>query len=180
MKTVVGTFDRLDDAKVIIEELNRRGISNDHIGIVAREATVREQLAPKEDDKDDELIGEGVSLGVAAGAGVGGIVGLLAGLGALAIPGMVPLYAIGTLAGVLVSMVTGGALGALSGGAIGAFADWGLSREQAEIYTTRVQEGAILLAAEVDEAAVVEIEHLFADFGGTHIHAVDDGAVAVR
>ena len=98
MKTVVGTFDKLSDVEAIIEELSRRGITSDHIGVVAREASVRERLSHKEETEDD-LIGEGVSMGMATGAGLGGFIGLLAGIGAIVIPGVAPLYAIGTLAG---------------------------------------------------------------------------------
>ncbi len=60
-----------------------------------------------------------VVAGLLVGVVIGGILGMLIGIGALAIPGLGPLVAAGTLATTFGTMATGVLFGALVGGCAG-------------------------------------------------------------
>lgn len=73
--------------------------------------------------------------------------GILA-IGALAVPGVGPLFVGGTIAAAL----TGAALGAIGGGLIGALGNAGVPEAEARRYQTRVTEGYLLLSVQATDA----------------------------
>ena len=86
MRTVVGLFDRFEDANAVIRALQDEGFARDDISLVARDATG--EYSQYFQDHDIRMNAEGeTASGAAAGAGVGavlgGLGGLLLGLGAL-------------------------------------------------------------------------------------------------
>lgn len=88
--------------------------------------------------------------GAATGATVGGLAGagtgLLAALGMIAIPGIGPLVA----AGVLATTLAGAAAGTLTGGLIGALVDYGVSEDDAQVYSEAVRRGGSLVSVRAD------------------------------
>jgi uncharacterized membrane protein len=103
-----------------------------------------------------------VAEGAATGAVAGGLAGLLAGAVGLAIPGIGPLFVIGSLA--TSWGITGAALGALTGGLVAALTSSGVSEDIARGYEERVKSGDVLVAVESDSEdddvkAILESHH---------------------
>jgi hypothetical protein len=97
----------------------------------------------------DDTDGADVAEGAATGAAVGGIAGLLAGVAGLAIPGIGPLFVVGSLA--TSWGLTGAALGALTGGLVAALTSSGLSEDVARGYEERVKAGDVLISVDTDD-----------------------------
>src|SRR5215208_6844104 len=135
--TVVGLFHNQADAERAIQRLKERGFSESQIGV-----------AIKDRGRQDELIegtgtqaAEGAATGAIGGGVLGGVIGLLAGVGALAIPGVGPIIAGGTLA----STLAGAGIGAAAGGLIGALAGMGVPEEDARHFDQGFQAGGTLV-----------------------------------
>ena len=96
-RTVTRLFDRFEDAKSAVAELERMGVPHSDISIVASDAQrayANDDQTLTADEKAREA-GKDASTGATVGAGLGGAGGLLAGLGMLAIPGLGPVVAAG-------------------------------------------------------------------------------------
>jgi uncharacterized protein (TIGR02271 family) len=149
MRTVVGLYDKIDDAYRAVDALVQAGISRDRIGIVARDVEGKySRYVNKDKSFANQDVSEGASAGAGLGAVVGGIGGLLAGLGALLIPGIGPVIAAGPIVGAL----AGAGAGAVAGGVLGALVDLGIPEETANVYAEGVRRGGTLVYATVDEA----------------------------
>jgi uncharacterized protein (TIGR02271 family) len=139
-RTVVGLFHNQADAERAIQRLKQEGFSEDQIGV-----------ALKDRKRQDELIegtgtqaAEGAATGALGGGVLGGVIGLLAGVGALAIPGVGPIIAGGTLA----STLAGAGIGAAAGGLIGALAGMGIPEEDARHFDAGFQAGGTLVTVD--------------------------------
>ena len=136
--TVIGLYDRLEDAQNAVSELVSAGFPREDISIVAADTEGKFKTyvgAPGED------AGEGVATGAGVGAAIGGLGGLLVGIGALAIPGIGPVLAAGPIASALIGM----GVGAVTGGLIGALVDAGVPEEQANLYAEGIRRGGTLV-----------------------------------
>jgi len=151
MKTVVGLFRNSADAERAVDALEDAGFVSDDFSIVARDNVIETDY----DDDDHVDAGEGAAVGAVGGATVGGLTGLLMGLGALAIPGIGPVLAAGTLATALGSAAAGAgigaAAGAVTGGLVGALLDAGLPEEDAHFYAEGVRRGGVLVTVHADD-----------------------------
>jgi len=147
MKTVVGTYDNLQSAYAVANDLVTAGYSRNDISVVANDA--KNTYSPYVDktyvgDGDDAAKGAGI------GAAIGGLGGLLIGLGALTIPGIGPVIA----AGPLLAALTGAGIGAVTGGIVGALIDLGIPDEEANLYSEGLRRGNVLVIAQVPDASV--------------------------
>jgi hypothetical protein len=127
-----------------VSALEAAGFTSSEVGLVSRY-------------RDDETLAEtssGAASGAAAGAVVGGGTGLLAALGVIAIPGIGPLVAAGVLATTLVGAAGGGAVGGL----LGSLTDYGVSEEDAHLYSEAVRRGSSLVTVRADDARVAKAE----------------------
>jgi uncharacterized protein (TIGR02271 family) len=165
-KTVIGLFDRMDDARHVVQELIDHGLQRDDISLVSRQDHEGAYVTERGDERTS-----GTAIGAGAGAALGGVGGLLVGLGALAIPGIGPAVA----AGPLVTALAGAGLGATAGGLIGALTDLGVPEEEAHYYAEGVRRGGVLVAVDTDDQradrAAEVMEHAGAidvDERGTH------------
>jgi uncharacterized protein (TIGR02271 family) len=139
-KTVIGLFDRMDEARQVVQELIDHGFQGDDISFVSRQDG--EYVTQRGDERTS-----GAAVGAGAAASLGGVGGLLVGLGALAIPGIGPVIAAGPLATVL----AGAGIGGAAGGIIGALTDLGVPEEEAHYYAEGVRRGGILVAVDTDD-----------------------------
>ncbi len=146
-QTVTGLFDRYDDAKRAVEDLETAGVPHGDISLVASDAHGEHAAMA---NKAGEDAGKGASIGAA----VGGVGGLLAGLGLLAIPGLGPVVAAGWLASTLVGAVGGGVIGGAAGGLVGALTKAGVPEEDAHVYAEGVRRGGTLVSAKVSDELV--------------------------
>lgn len=145
MKTVIGLFDSLPDARNVVNQLVNAGFERDHISLVASDASGEYQSATEGDIDSSNASGAGAT----TGAVVGGTLGVLLGLGALAIPGIGPVIA----AGPLLAGLAGAGVGAVAGGLLGALVDAGVPEEEARYYTEGVRRGGTLVIAKVEDGA---------------------------
>src|SRR5262245_61267584 len=125
MKTVVGLFENHMDADRAVNELNTRGFTRNEISVAARDSAIRDRMTVGETGAE-RAVAESAGAGAIGGATLGGLTGLLVGIGALAIPGIGPVVAAGTLATVLGSTAVGAGVGAGAGGLIGGLVGMGL------------------------------------------------------
>jgi len=106
----------------------------------------------KGDDTRNISVTEDAAHGVKAGGIAGGILGALAGLTALAVPVVGPLLVAGPIVSALGGAAVGGVVGGLAGGT-GALARIGIPEREAARLEQRLQDGAILIAVQSDDAA---------------------------
>src|SRR5688500_2172850 len=96
---VTAVFHDRDDAERAIDWLRSRGVPNDSISVMARDAKATSSVAERTgaervDDDPGSDMARGAGTGLAAGAGVGALFGLAAAM----IPGIGPFITAGALA----------------------------------------------------------------------------------
>ena len=162
MKTVVGVYDDIEDARDVVDDLVDSGVSRDDISLVTRDVSGEYSAYLDEYDEDhdadfdydeEEDLAEGAATGAVSGGIVGGLTGVLIGLGAFALPGLGPVIAAGPIAAGL----TGAGIGAATGGILGALVDLGVPEEEAEYYAESVRRGSVLVAARVADSEVDDV-----------------------
>jgi hypothetical protein len=165
VKTIVGSFDRRDDADRAARALREAGFLESDINFIANDArrdgetrVVGKGIV----DKDDM---SGAATGAVAGGALGGAAGLAASLMGLAIPGIGPILA----AGPIVAALVGAGAGAAAGGLIGSLTDLGVEPERAEIYAESVRRGGTLLAVRTDESRSDEATAILREAGAVDI-----------
>jgi len=149
-KQVVGLFDNTADAHRAVQELTNAGFTADDISIVANNASGEYTT-----DGGSEAA-EGAGAGATGGAVAGGLVGLAVGLGALAIPGIGPVVAAGTLATALGSTAVGAGIGAAAGGLVGGLVGAGIPEDDANIYAEGVRRGGALVTVQAADDATAD------------------------
>jgi Heat induced stress protein YflT len=134
---VTHLFDDYAQAQNAVRELEAAGFSAADVSVVSRFGDSGELI------DDASGAATGASIGAVAGAGTG----LLTALGVIAIPGLGPLVA----AGVLATMLAGTAAGAVTGGLVGALTDYGVSEEDAHVYSEGVRRGGTLVTVQASD-----------------------------
>ena len=138
--TTVGMFKNRYAADLAVADLRKAGYSDDHIGLVAKDATTGQTV--RTDDDGDTNMAEGAAIGAMAGAATGAAVG--AGILMGIIPVIGPILAIGTLGTILVNAVGGAAIATLAGALVG----WGIPEEDAKYYEDEVKAGRYLVTVD--------------------------------
>ncbi len=157
-KTITRLFDNYSDATNAISALERLGVPEDDLSIMANERDKADRTHDTEiDDSRDH---DDVARGASTGAVIGGAGGLFAGLGLLAIPGLGPIVAAGWLASAAFGAGLGMLGGAATGTIVGALKDAGHSEEEAHVYSEGVRRGGTLVSARVEDALVSEAEEI--------------------
>ena len=165
-KTVIGTYNNLETAVTVVEELVNAGFHRNSISVIANDADKRyASYVDHDGDLDDTAKGAGI------GAAIGGLGGLLLGLGALAIPGIGPVIAAGPIAAAL----AGAGIGAVTGGVIGALIDLGVPEESAHMYAESVRRGNVLVAAQVSDNKVNDASRIMQRNGLVDIEREAEG-----
>jgi uncharacterized protein (TIGR02271 family) len=135
--TVVGLFHNQADAERAIQRLKQEGFSENQIGVAIKDRSRQDELV----EGTGTQAAEGAATGAIGGGVLGGVIGLLAGVGALAIPGIGPIIAGGTLA----STLAGAGIGAAAGGLLGALVGMGVPEEDAQHFDKGFQAGGTLV-----------------------------------
>ena len=172
-ETVVALFADQTAAERGIQALKAAGFTEPQIGVAVRDRQQQEEITEGTGTK----AAEGAAAGAMGGGMVGGVIGLLAGVGALVIPGIGPIIAVGTLGATL----TGAGIGAAAGGLIGALAGMGVPDEDAKHFERGFQEGGVLVTVEAGEDAAQARQALIlgdADLGPAHATMRTSGAAA--
>lgn len=152
MSTVIGVFSDEETAESAISAMRDGGFGDDEISLVAR----------GQDGASDDQMGS-LTSGTATGGTIGGVAGLMAGIGALAIPGIGPIVALGPIAATL--------SGAMAGGITGGLIDLGIPPQRGEYYQNQVREGKILSVIETDEEKVEQAASILRDNGAYDVES---------
>ncbi|MGB9840993.1 general stress protein, partial [Thermovenabulum sp.] len=132
VKTVIGVFENKQQAEKAVNALRNSGFDTNEISIVAKGG--KKNNGNNGDEETLEM--DTLTDGTATGGVIGGLAGLAIGAGALAIPGIGPLFAAGPIAGLL--------SGAATGGIAGSLIDWGIPAERGRYYEEEVKKGKML------------------------------------
>jgi stress response protein YsnF len=181
MKTVIGLYDKRDDAHKVIQALVDAGFPRDKISMAAQSEDDENidlqrggKTRPYDADKDRDRkrtreagneAGEGAAVGGGVGAILGGIGGLLVGLGTLVIPGLGVIAAAGPLAGALAGALAGGA----AGGIVGALIGLGIPEEEAVVYEEGVRRGGTLVVLQTEDNRVNEAQSIMERYNPVNI-----------
>jgi hypothetical protein len=159
-QTVTRLFDNYADAENAVRELQRLGIPDDDVSLIAsnERGEHSHRVRDGKPDTAGEEAAEDAGKGAGLGAVVGGAGGLLAGLGLLAIPGLGPVVAAGWLASTAVGAIGGAAIGGAAGGLVGALTHAGVREEDAHVYAEGVRRGGTLVSARVPDEQVAMAE----------------------
>jgi len=163
MKTVVGVYDDIEDARDVVEDLVDAGIPRDDVSLVTRDVTGEYGTYLEEHGEGETA--EAAAGGAVGGAVVGGLTGVLVGLGAFALPGLGPVIAAGPIAAGL----AGAGIGAVTGSLLGALVEWGIPEEEAEYYAESVRRGSVLVAARVADTEADDAVAIMNDYDAVDI-----------
>ena len=160
-RTVVGLFDRFDDAHDVVQKLLEMGFERENVSLVASDAEGRfarelgldttpetDRNITSETEFEEQYAGEGAKNGAEIGAMLGGVAGFLVGMGAFLIPGIGPILG----AGPLIAALAGAGVGAAAGGIVGGLTNAGVSEEDAERYEEGIRRGGVLVLVYADDA----------------------------
>lgn len=168
MKNIIGLFETEAAADHAVKALQEAGFSKNNFSMVTRQNSIVQKVNRAEDQKEGAIQADN-KLGAAGGAVVGGITGLLAGVAALAIPGIGPVVAAGSIAAALGTVAAGTGMGAAVGGLLGALTSLGISEEEAHLYAEGVKRGGILVIVEADEASALLANQVMQEAGAVEV-----------
>jgi hypothetical protein len=176
VRTITRLYDNRNDALEAAHELERMGIRQEDVSIVASnkdrwfDGDGKGKMKDKDRDGRDDR-GEGLAKGAATGGVLGAGAGLLAGLGLLTIPGIGPVVAAGWLGATLAGAATGAVAGGAIGGLVGVLTDAGVPEEEAHVYSEGVRRGGTLLTVRVDDSRAANVEAALDRYRPTDIRA---------
>ena len=159
-QTLTGLFDRYDDARRAVQDLEAAGVPHRDISLVANNS--RGDHAVNGEHTADAAADD-AGKGAGLGATLGGVGGLLAGLGLLAIPGLGPVVAAGWLASAAVGAISGAVVGGAAGGLVGALTHAGVPEQDAHVYAEGVRRGGTLVTAKVQDDLVPTARAVLSD-----------------
>ena len=159
MANIIGTFGMRDEAERAVHELKKKGFGDDKVSIVAKEN--RGRGGDRGEGRLKMGRGTDMSGGTVSGGAIGGTAGVLAGLGALAIPGIGPIVAIGPIAA--------GLTGAVAGGLVGSLVDLGIPEDRSKFYEGKVKEGKVLAIVKANDDQVDDVRDVYGKFGASDI-----------
>ena len=139
-KKVIGYFQDSRQAEEAVNELKEKGFNE--ISILGNDEG-RDNAGNKGRNEGMGFENQSLSRGTMTGGAIGGLAGLALGAGALFIPGIGPIIAMGPLAAALGGAVTGGVAGAL--------VDYGIPKERSDFYETKIKEGNTVMILKTDE-----------------------------
>lgn len=165
-RTVVGLFDRFDDAHDVVRELLEIGFDRGNVSLVASDAEGRyarelgvdttpdsDPIITSETELEEQDAEEGAKSGAGIGAMLGGVAGFLVGMGAFLIPGIGPILG----AGPLIAALAGAGVGAAAGGIIGGLTNAGVMEEDAERYEEGIRRGGVLVLVYADDTNAEQV-----------------------
>lgn len=162
-----GVFSNRQEAEQALNELKGSGFPMENISIIARDADQGAQLGGAQmSDRignKDVAASTGIVGEVAAASTLGSV---LVGLSSLAIPGVGPIIAAGTVATALVATVaSSGVEAAAISGLVSVLTDLGIPEEQARTYSDRLHQGNYLVILDATDDEIHRAEAIFSNRG---------------
>lgn len=146
-KRIIGYFTDNNKAQQALQELKDKGFNE--ISVLGNE---KGDQAGNQDRNNNSSWAGNLTSGTMTGGALGGLAGLALGAGALFIPGIGPILALGPLAATLGGAVTGGIAGAL--------VDYGIPQDRSDFYETKIKEGNTVMILKADESKTNEIAQI--------------------
>ncbi len=165
MKTILGLFDTMEEAKKAALDLEAAGVPHRDISFAANNENA--QYAPHTTPASTPA-GSINTIGhdAVVGAEIGGVAGLLLGLTGLMIPGLGWIATAGWLGG----MLLGAGTGAVIGGLAGALTQVGVPAEDAAHYTEAVRRGGTLVAVRSEDNLAQRVAEILGNDGAVNVH----------
>jgi len=149
-QTIIGVFESRPSAEKAVTTLRQQGFTNEEINIIS-----------KKQQGQDTNYDDSIADGTITGSTIGGLGGLLLGAGALAIPGIGPILAVGPIAAAFG--------GAIAGGITGGLIDWGIPAADSEHYEAEVVQGSILAIIRTDAAKINSVAQILRQNGAKEV-----------
>ena len=159
-QTLTGLFDRYDDARRAVQDLEAAGVPHRDISLVANNARGDHVV---NGEPTASAAADDAGKGAGMGATLGGVGGLLAGLGLLAVPGLGPVVAAGWLASAAAGVIGGAVIGGAAGGLVGALTQADVPEEDANVYAEGVRRGGTLVTAKAPDDLVPTVRTVLSD-----------------
>jgi len=150
-QTIIGVFESRSSAEKAVQTLRQQGFSNEEINIISK----------KQSQDDTGEVDDDIMDGTLTGGTIGGIGGLLLGAGALMIPGIGPILAVGPIAAAIG--------GAVAGGITGGLIDWGIPSQESQHYEQEVVHGSVLAIIRTDAAKVDSVAQILRQNGAKEV-----------
>lgn len=162
MKTIVGLFDGMAEAKQAAHDLEAAGVAHSDISLIANNEEGRYAPVDTEPQPVTTSADNPIGHDAKVGAEVGTVTGLLIGL---TIPG------VGWIAGAgwLMATIFGAGTGAVIGGLTGVLAKVGVPEEDSGHYNEGVRRGGTLIAVRADDAMAPRVAQILGDNGAANI-----------
>jgi len=155
-KRVIGYFNDNRQVEQAANELKDKGFNE--ISILGNDSRGNKE---GKGSGDNGGMTQNLSNGTMTGGAIGGLAGLALGAGALFIPGIGPLVAIGPLAAALGGAATGGVAGAL--------VDYGIPKERSDFYETKIKEGNTVMILKAGEDKIESVATILRNHGAKDV-----------
>jgi len=165
MRTIVGMFETRPEAESAIHRLKASGVGTELISVAMRDTSEAVDLV--EATGANDMSAEGATAGVVSGAAVGTLIGLALVGSTFVLPG-VGTFLIG---GPLAAALTGAGIGAASGGLLGGLIGAGIPEHEAQHYASGLEEGHILVSAQVPDDQAPVVARIFDEEGSRRTHS---------
>ncbi|MBD2040951.1 general stress protein [Microcoleus sp. FACHB-672] len=166
-RRAVGVFSERQQAEQALNELKASNFSMDKVSLIAKETEEGDQVSGTQ--VSERIGNQNVESGTAvvADAATSSAWGsVLVGLGSLAIPGLGPLIAAGSVGVALVTTLAGIGLGTLAtGNLVKALTDLGISQESASAYADSLEQGNYLVIVDGTQEEIGRAEAVFSNGG---------------
>lgn len=156
-----GLFTTRADAESAVSRLEALGVPRSDISVILRNEGETADFAATTGTEAGSKAGEGAGAGSIVGGTVGAILGALAATAtSVAIPGVGIL-----LAGPIAGALAGAGAGGLTGGLLGALVGAGIPEEQARSYETGLQQGGVVVVADVPGSLAAQARSILNEQG---------------
>jgi hypothetical protein len=171
--SVFGIAKSSEQAATVVGRLKYAGFRDNDISVLLADKSGTRDFAHEQNTKAPE----GATTGAGIGGALGGALGLMAGLGALAIPGVGPLIAVGPIMGAL----SGAAVGAAVGGLGGALVGLGIPEYEAKRYEGKILGGNVLISVHAaDSTSARNAQKILEENGIEDVHSASEASPDIK
>lgn len=160
-KSVTALFKNRTEASSAVDGLLAQGILKNDISVLMADSTRAKEFAVEVNSKAPE----GAASGAAIGGTLGAVIAGLTAVGTVALTGGAGIVAAGPLVAALAGAGAGAAAGGITGGLIGL----GFDENEAKLVDKDLENGSILVAAEVPDNKKEHIVDFFDAAGASNV-----------
>lgn len=160
-KQVAALFNNTESARLAVDQLVAKGVAKDKISVLMSDSTRGKEFAVEVNTKAPE----GAAAGALTGGTLGAIAAGLTAVGSVALTGGASLVAVGPA----VAALAGAGAGAAGGGLIGGLVGLGFEETEAKFVDQDIENGSILVGAEVPSDRISEIKSALENTGAKKV-----------